>query len=313
MTKKAIILGVTGLVGRAVAQCLLSKGVEVCGIARAKDFSYFENSYKNFKYISSDINSLNHENIKYHVKEWLREQEGVVLNFAWRGCTRLRDGSLEEQLKNINLCSEAITFAHNIDVGAFVQAGSQDEKLYGQYLSNDNWKVQSYPADMINYAAAKYFAKEMNQLVAYLNQVDYVHTRFSAVVPSDLSSGGYIPSTIAKIIRHEYYEKPVSPQLYDLVLLDDLAEMYYAVFLYGENQKDYYLGSGNPKRLSDFFSILENKSSGKSVFINNTSNIDINHTSELFNNNLIKELCAKTGSQAANHDFNYLIQRVSLL
>lgn len=311
MIKKAVILGVTGLVGHAVAQCFLNRGLAVCGIARSSDCPSLDGQNEKFKYIAADLNDLHVAAVKDEVSRWMDGEECAVLNFVWSGHSKLRDGTLEEQLKNVMLSTDAIKFASDIGCVKFVHAGSQDERIYADYLASCEWKKSSYPADLLNYAAAKFFAKEMNQLSAYLQKIDYIHTRFSAVVSADLETGGYIPQTLGKIRRSECYVPPLNPQLYDIVLLDDLAEMYFAVTLYGENQKNYYLGSGRPGKLADFFCAFEKVIAGncnKSV-VNGSADA----VPEMFCNDLIKELCAKSKSSAADHDFNYVMKRLCAL
>ena len=73
-----------------------------------------------------------------------------------------------------------------------------------------------------------------------------------------------------------YYNKGVLV-LDDIVDLDDLASAYVAIGYYGKNKADYYIGSGNPMKLSEYFSLfLEYKGNtflSKKVTLHNKSDL----------------------------------------
>ena len=89
-------------------------------------------------------------------------------------------------------------------------------------------------------------------MTAYLEKIDYIHTRMS--VPLDLSlRGGYIPSTVKRIKDGKDFEKPSNDQLFDIIPTDLVAEAYFRIGLSGVNGADYFIGTSKPLTLKSFF------------------------------------------------------------
>ena len=97
----------------------------------------------------------------------------------------------------------------------------------------------------------------MCRVVAYLEKIDYVHTRLSVPLAPDLSRGTYIASTLKRIVRGEVYEPPQNEQLYDIVLTDDVARAYYMIGQRGRNKADYFIGTSKPATLKQYFAQFE--------------------------------------------------------
>jgi len=68
-----------------------------------------------------------------------------------------------------------------------------------------------------------------------------------------LSVGGYISRTLKKIVGKESYVSPSNNQLYDIISTDDVSQAYYLIGLHGRNKADYFIGSGSPTTLNDYF------------------------------------------------------------
>ena len=112
---------------------------------------------------------------------------------------------------------------------------------------------QNFNTNNGNYAVSKIASRNMCKLLAYLNKIDYVHTRISAVIDKDLKGQGYISNVFKKIINNESYEKPLNEGLFDIIDLEDVANAYYLLGINGKNKIDYFIGSGSPQKLVDYF------------------------------------------------------------
>ena len=119
----------------------------------------------------------------------------------------------------------------------------------------------------------------MSTLIAYMEKIDYIHTRFSLAVDSELLARGYLAESL-KILKNGGEIEPVkNKQLYDLIDLHDLACAYVAIGKYGKN---------NPRPLTEFFSLFLD-------FKNNTNLTKIktspskSEVQELFDTNLLFE------------------------
>lgn len=300
---KAIITGASGLVGVSVAKYLSSLGVELLCLGR-KNLSTEECSHRfgeQSKYVSlsmRDIASLP-ENLQ---RMGCSSYEGAVFfNFAWSGKNSLSDGSFSDQLENAVWSAEAVKVAKAIGCSKFINSGSMEETFIEDFIKNKN--NQEYKSAQTNYGLAKLASRDMCRMVAYIEAIDYIHTRMSVPLDADLSKGTYIASTMKKILNGEEYEKPKSTSLYDLVLLEDVARAYHLIGQKGLNKADYYIGTGKPATLHQHFERLIQTIGGR--YDSDNDSIDCDYA-RLFD---VQRLKQETGFVAAL-GFQNIIEKV---
>jgi nucleoside-diphosphate-sugar epimerase len=250
---KAIITGASGLVGTSVAKHLSSYGVQLLCLGR-KDFST-EECHKYFgqqsKYISLSMRNIS--TLPEILKKigWSSFEGALFYNFAWSGKSSLADGAFSDQLQNAVWSAEAVKVAKAIGCSKFINSGSMEETFIETF---GKMKIkQEYKSAQTNYGLAKLATRDMSRMIAYIEGIDYVHTRMSVPLDSCLSKGTYISSIMKKILKGEEYEKPQSTSLYDLVILEDVAIAYQLIGEKGLNKADYYIGTGRPATLQRHF------------------------------------------------------------
>jgi nucleoside-diphosphate-sugar epimerase len=251
--KKAIITGATGLVGSAVARYLASRGVSVLCLGRQhldqpKVSQLFGDSVAYLRLNMDEVLTL-----PERMKEvsWFSDIATVFFHFAWRGQERLADGTFSEQLDNAVNAAEAVRMAKRLGCIRFINAGTLEETFIESFLQGA--REVPYCSGQIDYALAKLAARDMCKMVAYLEKIDYIHTRLSVPLAPDLSRCTYIASTLKKIAQGETYESPKNSQLFDIVLTDDVARAYYMIGENGRNKADYFIGTSKPATLKQYF------------------------------------------------------------
>jgi len=122
-----------------------------------------------------------------------------------------------------------------------------------------------YHSNQGSYSISKLSSRDMCLMVAYLEKIDYVHTRFSAVYNSELNLKGYICSSLRLILNGEKVNPPQNNQLFDLINIEDLSKAYYSIGLKGQNKSDYFIGTGKPSTLVNYFTRLENSINGLNI------------------------------------------------
>ena len=249
--KKAIITGASGLVGRSVAKYLLKKNIDVLCLGRknldqtninklfGRKAKYIQLSMKNIENLPNKINNI----------DWECGNNCVFYNFAWSGINDLTDGKLEDQLENAIQSSLAVKVVKKLGCIKFINCGTIEEN-YAKWHLRNNIPFQS---SHCNYAIAKIASNDMCNIVSYLEKIDYVHTRLSVPLSPNLNIGGYISKTLKNILDKKQYEKPQNKQLYDIIFTPDAAEAYYLIGLHGKNKADYFIGSGKPTTLNNYF------------------------------------------------------------
>ena len=261
--KKAIITGASGLIGKILAKYLTSLGINVLCLGRQDlDLEKISNHFgEGVEYIQLEMKNISHLSKKLRDLDWAIDNDCVFYNFAWGGITALTDGSFDDQLKNAISSSLAIKVAKDIGCSKFVNSGTLEETYAQLHIANGS----SYSGSQANYAIAKLACRDMCAMAAYLEKIDYIHTRLSAPVSPDLSAGGFIPNTLKKIRNKENYEPAKNNQLFDIISTVDVAEAYYLIGLHGKNKADYFIGSGAPTKLNDYFSNFKQVNSGMAI------------------------------------------------
>lgn len=258
--KKAIIIGANGYIGSATLRKLLENNVEILAISRQGDDQFFANfnlHKYNLTHINLDLKDIQELPRIIEEKKWTIGDECVFYNFAWSGLERLMDGTIEDQLINVTYLSNSLKIASQLGCSKFINSGSIEESFAEIFLKK-SWNLIKFPTKNGNYAASKIAARNMCKLLGYLYKIDYVHTRISAVIDKNLSGQGYIENVFRKILKNESYERPENENLFDILDIDDVALAYYLLGIYGKNKVDYFIGSGFPIKLLDYFENFAN-------------------------------------------------------
>lgn len=255
--KKAIITGATGLVGMAVARHFASLGVETLCLGR--QVLSLEDVRDNFgegsSYLCLPMEEMASLADRVALMAWAPGPECVFFNFAWRGFKKLTDGNFSDQIRNAVHAAEAVRAAKRLECIKFINAGTLEETFIERFLAG----ISSHPyqSTQTDYALAKLAARDMCKMVAYLEKIDYVHTRLSVPLASDLSRGNYVAATLKKIAEGISYEAPLSKQLFDIIFLDDVVRAYYLIGTNGKNKSDYFIGTSRPATLAQYFASFE--------------------------------------------------------
>lgn len=262
---KAIITGATGLIGKAVAKYFIENSIDVLCLGR-KPLSTIEienifgsNTVKYIQIEMEEILSLPDEIVKIN---WIPGDSCVFYNFAWSGIDKLTNGEFVVQFKNAINSSKSVLTAKKLGCTKFINVGTMEETLAELFINkyNDGFVKNS---SQKNYAISKLASRDMCKMVSYLEKIDYIHTRLSAPIDSDLSRGGYISSVLTKIKEGKEYEKPKNNQFFDFISLEEVAKAYFLIGLKGKNKADYFIGSSNPMTLKEFFELSDNYKKGK--------------------------------------------------
>lgn len=252
---KAIVSGSTGHIASRLVECLLDNTIDVLALGRrAIQDSRLKHLSENSKltYLQLDMSEI--ENLAQSLEDanWSVGEECVFYHFAWSGGTRLADGSVQDQFNNVTYSSNAVVVAKALGCSKFINAGSQEERFIDKYLSS-HWTKQPYHSNMGIYGSAKVSARDMCLLLSYLKKIDYVHTRISVIIEESLETKNYVNSVIKKILNKETFDAPMNTQLFDFISKEECAKVYYLLGRSGKNKADYFIGTGNPITLHEFF------------------------------------------------------------
>lgn len=287
--KKAIITGSTGLVGKALAKHLFDNNMDVLCVGRHPlSVTDVVNIFgRRMPYLNLPMEQILSLGANLKLNQWDPGNQCVFYNFAWRGREKLTDGSFEDQLNNAIHTANAVKAAKQIGCIKFVNAGTIEESYVEKYLQKKD--INPYQSTQTDYSLAKLACRDISKIVAYLEKIDYVHTRLSVPLDPELSMGSYIASTLRKIRTKEVYDPPINKKLFDIISINEVARAYRLIGSMGKNKADYFIGTGIPTTLSSFFRAF------KGLIEGGKENIPENISSEDVSLFSIENLTADTG------------------
>lgn len=252
--KNAIIFGATGYIGTALTKSLLSNDIQVLAIGRKSQTDFHHNldlEYdKNLDYlqINGDLETFLSE-----LSKNTNYKGDVLYHLAWSGLDRLTNGEVKEQIKNLSITSQILSFASKMGCSKFINLSSQEEAIFQHYIQSGQWKVKTYSSSPVFYAGAKLANAELVRLMSYLEKIDYINIRFSIALDEKLSGPSFVAEAFKKIKNQESIPKVKNTQPCEIILLEELVEACYRIGLHGKHMADYYLGKGDIDTLENYF------------------------------------------------------------
>ncbi len=249
--KKAIITGATGLIGSCVTKHLVSQGIDVLCLGRTplEDEAITKTFGIKLKYIALEMKNILNLEEKANEIGWTSNEDCVFFHFAWGGKKTLTDGSFSDQINNAVYAANSVKIAKKMGCRKFINVGTLEETFIEHSLNSHT----TYISSQTDYSLAKLAARDLCKMTAYLEKIDYIHTRLSAPISIDLSRGGYIAATIKAIKEGKIFEKPKSKRLFDIISISDVARAYFLIGKCGKNKSDYFIGTSKPLTLREFF------------------------------------------------------------
>ena len=245
--------------GSKVVEVFLENKIDVLAIGRKsphKSPAVIERLNSIDRYIQMDMEDIDTLHEKALRKRWITDDKTVFIHFAWSGKKSLIDGEVKDQMENVTYCANAIKVAKKLGCNKFINVGTIEETFAENYLSK-KWKTDPYHSEHGVYAMAKLASRDMGRLISYLEKIEYVHTRFSVLIDKTLNSGGYIHDTLKKILQGNQDEKPKNNQLFDFLPIEQGAQAFFLICKKGKNKADYFIGSGEPNTLEEYFTQLK--------------------------------------------------------
>ena len=175
---KAIVLGASGYLGKALVKALVTEQIPVIALTRKDqqisdfglDCGLDNDAHNNLTFVKIDADNILDLVNNKEVIDFAKDGDSVFYNLVWKGDKRLRDGSLSDQFKNVTRASNAVITAAKLGASKFVHVSTQDEVLYADFLKH--CKDRTFNENDMPYASAKLAAKQMCLIEAYINKID---------------------------------------------------------------------------------------------------------------------------------------------
>ena len=252
--KKAIVTGATGFIGASFVQFLIAKDIDVVALGRKPLANVQESRRKKIEgatYINLDMKEIQNLDKKIAEINWDAGNECVFFNLAWGGENGLSDLDIHAQMNNVVWCVAALEVSVEIGCSRFIQVGTMEEAFTYSYLKLDHHKNDQYNRHVI-YSVAKIAAKNALKLKASILNIDYIYVLHSHVMGADDDKDSFLQVTLQKLVHGEDLIFSSGEQYFDVISLEDCALGYYLICTKGISDEEYWVGSGDPRRLREY-------------------------------------------------------------
>lgn len=241
--RRAIISGATGVVGSALVEELIKRGVQPLVLLHP-------GSPRN-AFLEADERILKCEcsldGLKTLRNEWGRPFD-AFFHLAWEGTTGEARYDTMLQYKNVGYTLDAVKAARRMGCGLFIGVGSQAE--YGETNADLKERMPTLPTTA--YGAAKLAAGHLSRMYAQEYGLCHIWVRLLSVYGPHGDENSMVTSAIRSFLRKERKAFTPGEQLWDYLYSGDAAEALLLIAEKGTSGKTYVLGSGDARPIKDY-------------------------------------------------------------
>ncbi len=240
---KIVITGATGAIAVSLAKLAINRGDEVFVIAHrgSKRLSNIPSGAHVFECDLSDYSTF--------CPDFKADK---FFHLAWDKTSVGGRDDTQTQMKNIEWTLDAVDLAARLGCTAFIGAGSQAE--YG--VTDEKLTPSLRVAPSSGYGIAKFAAGRLSSLKAAQLGMRHSWARILSVYGENDGANTLISYLIGALKRGETPKLTKCEQTWDYIYVDDCALALYLIGEKGLDGKSYPIGSGEPKKLSDYVKIV---------------------------------------------------------
>ena len=256
--KKAIVTGATGFIGSHFVEYLVEKGIEVLALGRKNKNQISDvrkEKLEGARYIKLDMSQIDLLGQRIIEAEWKAENDCIFFNLAWGGVNGLSDLNIEAQMKNAVCSVSALETAKAIGCNRFIQVGTMEEAFTHKYLDLDHHVNSEYNRHVI-YSIAKISAQHALKVKAAEMGMDFIYVLHSHVMGPDDDKDSFLQVTLRKLLDGEELIFSSGNQFFDVISAKDCSRGYYLICQKGIPGSDYWVGSGEPRRLREYVDLM---------------------------------------------------------
>lgn len=243
--KTYVISGATGMIGRALTACLLSRGERVLALVRPdSERAAGLPKSPNFRLIGCDMAG--------YASYMPDEKADVFFHLAWAKTTGESRDDMAAQWQNVRYALDAVHLAERFGCTKFVGAGSQAE--YGPAKVPLSAETPVNPES--GYGIAKYAAGKMTALLCRQLGMAHCWVRILSIYGEGDGKNTLISYLIRTLQSGEVPQLTPCEQTWDYLYAGDAAAALVAIADKGRNGAVYPLGNGQGRPLSDYVCTL---------------------------------------------------------
>lgn len=240
----AIVTGANGFVGRWLVNELVENNVKVIAVIKDEneDVSMFSGR-RNVEIVYCELCSIK------KLTEKIKSQGfDAFYHLAWVGSGGALRADYNVQLENAKYSCDAAMAAKELGCKKFLAAGTITEEIVDSTLT-----ANAVSQNMMYGISKKTVHLMLNALCLSIG-LDFVWMQFSNIYGPNNLSGNLISYTMTELIngRRPAFSKGEQP--YDFIYIKDLVHAAYLLGFVPTKHRDYFLGSGNSRKLCEYLS-----------------------------------------------------------
>ena len=241
--KKVIITGASGFIGFALTKSFVEEDFYVYAIVREDSLNANKlEKLANVHVIRCNLSDV--ENLVHFIPECEAE---MFYHLAWQGVADKEAWDYRIQMKNVEHACNAVKVASRLKVKKFIFASSIMEYEVMKLMETE------MAADMRNvYRTAKLTAHYLTRILANAEGIEYNSANISNVYGEGEISARFINTTIREMLQGKRVKFTEAKQMYDFVYIEDAVEMLKLIGEKGVSNKNYYVGSMQPRVLREY-------------------------------------------------------------
>jgi nucleoside-diphosphate-sugar epimerase len=243
--RKIAITGATGMIGAALARRTLEQDADVLCIVR-KDTNRLDSLPE-----SERLNVV-YADISEYANLDIPGGRDTFYHLAWEKTSVVSRDDADTQAANIQYTLDAVRLAKRLGCKKFVGAGSQAE--YGVVTEPLKPDTPANPSS--GYGIAKYAAGKLSRLLCSQLGLQFNWVRILSVYGPFDGAQTLIMYAIRELQAGRSPEFTECGQVWDYLYSGDAAGALLAIGEKGVDGKTYPLGSGRPRRLSEYLETL---------------------------------------------------------
>ncbi len=244
---RAIITGVTGVVGTALIKELIENDVELlilCREGSSKNERIPEHPLITKKYCSlSELSNFQNDTGKEY---------DVFYHFAWAATVGPDRNNMYAHADNIKYALDAVEVAKRFGCKMFIGAGSQAE--YGRHEGILKPDTPCFPEN--GYGMAKLCAGQMTREYAHQLGLGHIWTRILSVYGPNDGENTMVMSLINELQKGETPTLTKGEQMWDYLYSADAARAFRLLGEKGIDGKTYVIGSGEARPLKEYMKTI---------------------------------------------------------
>lgn len=301
--KQAIVTGGTGFIGTFLVRELLEKNIPTIVLSRKsihelepRKRDILKNNICYFLELGMEQINLLPEKIKE--KNIEISDQCVFFNLAWGTAKNLSDLDIGGQLANVQWSLNAYNSALKLKCNKFIHVGTMEEGFTKKYLELDYRKDDKYNRHII-YSLAKIASKDCLKLNYDIeHKIELIFVNNSHVMGPLDNKDSFLQVTLGKLLSKDELIFSTGEQFFDCISVYDVARAYFNVAQKGHNGKEYWIGSGEARKLKEYVKIMYDLyPSGMDLKFGHYKYNDISLTKEDFS---IEELTVDTDFKPLN-------------